>query len=107
MQSSRRAGGMTMSSQLATLEEVQSAFLCELVDGLTATRNEQAVRTTIDAWTDRVQAAGLDPNEVLAAFKEAPAVVHPSGDESPRWANPNKREFVLACFALYSRGRAS
>lgn len=96
-----------MSSQLATLDDADSTFLCELVDGLTATRDEQAVRTTIDAWKDRVQAAGLDPDEVLAAFREAPSTAQPSGDDSQRWANPNKREFVLACVALYSRGRAS
>jgi hypothetical protein len=65
---------MTMSSQLASVDEVESALLCELVDGLTATRNEQAVRTA---------------------------------DDTQRWANANTREFVLACVAVYARGRRS
>jgi hypothetical protein len=98
---------MTMSSRLATVDEVESGFLCDLVDGLTATRSEHAVRVTIDAWKERVQAAGLDPDEALVAFRESPPVADLSRDDPQRWANPNKRGFVLACIALYSHGRPS
>lgn len=98
--------GMTISSELAIIEDVESSFLCELVDRLTATRSERAVRTTIATWKDRVQAAGLDPEGMLAAFSEAPCVVHPCG-EVPRWADASKREFVLVCIAVYARRRDS
>jgi hypothetical protein len=97
---------MTMLNELASVEQVESVFLCELVDRLTATRNEQAVRTTIDAWKDRVQGAGLDPDGVLTAFQAASRVVQPPRDKTQSWANANKREFVLACIAVYTRGRA-
>ena len=96
---------MTISNQLAGVEEVESAFLCELVDGLTATRTEQAVRVTIDTWNDRVRAAGLDPDALLETFKQGASGVHPTHDAAQRWANANKREFVLVCISVYSRGR--
>lgn len=99
--------GMMLPSQLATMAEVESTLLCELVDGLTATRTEQAVRATIDSWKNRVHAAGLDSDRVLAAFREARSVETPWCDDAQRWADPDKREFVLACVAVYVRGRES
>ncbi|HEY4131506.1 MAG TPA: hypothetical protein VGM50_12885 [Gemmatimonadaceae bacterium] len=98
---------MTTSSQVVRIEEVESAFLCELVDGLTATRTEHAVRATIAAWKDRVYLAGLDPDALLDTFERVPRGVDPAHEASQRWANASKREFVLACVAVYARGRQS
>ena len=106
MQSSSPAGGVTMSNQLASGEEVESALLCELVDGLTATRTERAVVAMIDAWTNRVHTAGLDPGALLDTFKGAASAVHPTRDASRRWANASTRELVLVCVELYERERS-
>ena len=94
----------TRSTQLADFEEVESALLCELVDGLTATRSTEAVRTTIDTWKDRVQAAGVDPEEMLEVFKQGHSAVPPLRDAGQRWKDASKREFVLVCVAVYTRG---
>ena len=94
-----------MASPLVRVGGPGVALLCELVDRLTATRNEEAVRTTIDTWRDRVYAAGLDPDALFEAFKQAPAAVHATCDAVPSWANVNKRELVLVCVALYARGQ--
>ena len=96
---------MTISNQFAEVEDVESVFLCELVDGLTATRTEQAVRATIDTWRARVHAAGLNPDALLEIFKRAQSGVRPTHDAPPRWANASKREFVLVCISVYARGR--
>ena len=98
---------MTISNQLASVEEVESAFLYDLVDALTATRTEQAVRATMDAWKDRVHAAGLEPDALLETFKRGPSSVHPTHVATERWANASKRELVLVCISLYARGRES
>ena len=96
-----------MTTQLPDFEEVESSFLCELVDGLTTTRSAEAVRTTIETWKDRVQAAGVDPEEMLEAFKQGHCPVPPRRDAAQRWADASKREFVLVCVAVYTRGRES
>ena len=40
-----------------------------------ATRSAEAVRATIDTWKDRVQAAGVDPDEMLEVLKHGHSAV--------------------------------
>lgn len=89
------------------VDETQAALLCQLVDGLAATRNEEALRSTIDSWRTRVDAAGYDSGELLDLFERARRVPHRRWSDSHRWANADKREFILVCIDVYSRGRAA
>jgi len=81
----------------------ETQFIHELVDGLTATRSEEALCATIDEWKSRVRAADLDPGEILDAYRTACRDPQPPRNDSRRWVDPDTREFVLVCIDVYSR----
>jgi hypothetical protein len=81
----------------------QCRLLCDLVDGLTRTRDEAGVRSTIREWTGRARSAGLDPDKVLDLFRRTKGDVHSASRDGWSWTNPDKREFVLVCIEVYSR----
>ena len=99
---SPRVGRVTTRGNV--YERPAEQFIRELVNGLTATRSESAVRATIDEWKMRVQAADLDPGKILDAYRAACRDPQPLHSESRRWVDPDTREFVLVCIDLYSRG---
>jgi hypothetical protein len=81
----------------------QCRLLCDLVDGLTRTRDETGVRSTIRDWTARARSAGLDPDKVLDLFRRTKGDVHSARRDGWSWTHPDKREFVLVCIEVYSR----
>jgi hypothetical protein len=85
------------------VDEKQCRLLCDLVDGLTRTRDEAGVRITIREWTGRARSAGLDPEKVLDLFRRTKGDVHSARRDGWSWTNPDKREFVLVCIEVYSR----
>jgi hypothetical protein len=91
---------------LVNVDETQSVLLCGLVDDLAATRNEEGVRATIDAWRTRVAAAGYDAAKLLDFFERTRPVPRRRRGDSQRWADADKREFILVCIEVYSRGGA-
>jgi hypothetical protein len=87
----------------AGVGEGQSTLLCELVDDLAATRSEAGIRATIEAWKTRVDGAGYDASELLALFDRTRPVPRRCRGGSQRWADADKREFILVCIEVYSR----
>jgi hypothetical protein len=88
------------------VDTTQAILLSELVGGLTAVRNEAALRRTIDRWKIRVRDSGFDPDALIDLFKG----IRADRDEMSRdysWAQVDKRELVLVSIDVYTRSCSS